>query len=117
LKKPEKPLPCGHLPEKFLKNKDFTPNYKGHVPGKNKKTSPIKKGICRDAMVPGYSGYVFALRSENLFGKTFHRITKEVKGGEYYRNRPHFDSKMETTAKTSYENPKMVDGSHNYFGL
>lgn len=61
----------------------------------------------------GYSGYVFAIKPENIFGKNFSRATADVKCGSYYRNRPHFDEHWNSITKECYENPAKVDGTHN----
>lgn len=99
-------------PKKFIKNKKYAFGYKGHIPGKSSILKNTKTINDKQALIPGYKGYVFALETENLYGKSFHRLTKEIKEGEYYRKRPHFSQKMNSIAQESYKNPSLTDGSH-----
>ena len=93
--------------------KDYIPGYTGYVPGR--KTPRVKARHSRDhqADIPGYAGYVFAVKPENIYGKSFHRSSKEVKVGTHYRNRPHFDIDWNTLYRESFKHPKKTDGSHN----
>ena len=49
---------------------------------------------------------------------TFHRSTKEIKCGDYYRTRPHFDDDdakaWNSIKRESYKDPRKTDGSHNF---
>lgn len=44
---------------------------------------------------------------------TFSRASREIKCGDYYRNRPHFDDRWSSIYNESFENPKNLDSSYN----
>ena len=88
--------------------------YAGHVPGQLTDNLVNKDSVVPGVDLPGYAGYVFAIKPENIYGKTFSRLTSEVKKeNSYYRNRPHFGDDWNTIARENYKDPATVDGSHN----
>ena len=89
--------------------------YAGHIPGQLTDNLVHKNNVVPGVDLPGYAGYVFAIKPENIYGKTFSRHTSEVKKeNSYYRNRPHYDDeKWDTIARENYKDPSKVDGSHN----
>ena len=96
-----------------MKNREFISGYSGHIPGRLERSIKPRKNKPPRPDLPGYSGYVFALKPENVYGKTFHRATREIKCGDYYRNRPHFETNWRSMNKESFIDPSKVDGSHN----
>ena len=88
--------------------------YAGHIPGQITDNLVHKTPVVPGVDLPGYAGYVFAIKPENIYGKTFSRLTSEVKKeNSYYRNRPHFDDNWNTISRENYKDPAKVDGSHN----
>ena len=88
--------------------------YAGHIPGQLTDNLVHKTPVVPGVDLPGYAGYVFAIKPENIYGKTFSRLTNEVKKeNSYYRNRPHFEDNWDTIARENYKDPAKVDGSHN----
>jgi len=97
--------------------KEHISGYAGYVPGKKAATilEPIhrqqqaeivgKSRFRKCNLQLGYQGYVFAIKPEALHGKSFHRLSKEVKVGSYYRNRPHFDEEWKSLYKDSFIDP------------
>lgn len=59
--------------------KGFIPNYTGHIPENyTEETVPAQNG---SKHIPGYGGYVPAIKSENMFGKTYGKCTQQSKTG------------------------------------
>lgn len=94
--------------------KQHISGYAGHVPGKQEYTPVVTRTKqVPHADLPGYMGYVLAIKPENIYGKSFTRMSKEVKCGSYYRTRPHFDENWDSINREDYKDPRKVDGSHN----
>lgn len=93
--------------------RDHCVGYKGYIPGRKFNTIENREPEVPKADIPGYSGYVFAYKPENVYGKTFSLMTREIKCGTKYRDRENFDDKPQSIFKESYENPANVDGKHN----
>ena len=52
------------------------PGYTGHIPKKEKfDSNPPEK---KEAHIPGYAGKVKSIKSENMYGSTYGKITGEV---------------------------------------
>lgn len=80
--------------------------YSGYVPGAKFKGIAQRPPEYPTADIPGYSGYVFAYGPENVYGKTFTQISKEIKCTNKYRDRENFIDKQISISKESYINPK-----------
>ncbi len=56
--------------------KYIIPGYTGHIPKKEEfDTNPAQK---KEAHIPGYDGKVKSIKSENMYGQTFGKITGTV---------------------------------------
>lgn len=58
------------------------PGYTGHVPDDYLEDSTNQNRQTKKH-IPGYGGYVPAIKSENLYGKTFGKCTQQSSTGEY----------------------------------
>lgn len=65
---------------------NIVPGYTGHIPRRidvDLKTPRVTKG---NGHIPGYSGFVQSILSENLFGKSYGTTTYEVHQTELQSN-------------------------------
>ncbi len=61
------------------KRLDFIiPGYTRHIPSNQKENHNPPPQIKRHGHIPGYAGYIPKIKPENLYGKTFGKITYEV---------------------------------------
>lgn len=80
------------------------PGYTGHVP---KLLSEEVHGIAhaRRPQIPNYQGFIPGVKSENLFGQTYGRITEASALNEYHKGRDlPLDSRYQTVTKMTYKN-------------
>ena len=56
----------------------IVPGYSGHIPANVLETPEEKCQVKKTAHIPGYQGYVKSIKSENMFGKTFGKITDKI---------------------------------------
>ena len=91
--------------------------YSGYRPGAKFKGIEPRPPEQPVADIPGYSGYVFAYGPENVYGKTFTMISKEIKCTNKYRDRDNFVDKQISINKESYIDPKDQDDTHNKMPL
>ena len=54
--------------------KNYIPNYTGHIP-ENYVEETVVPPTHGTKHIPGYGGYVPAIKSENMFGKTYGKCT------------------------------------------
>ena len=87
--------------------------YAGYKPGAKFKSIEPRAPEIPTANIPGYSGYVFAYGPENIYGKTFSAISKEIKCTNKYRDRDNFEEKVISITKESYLDPKTQDNDQN----
>ncbi len=64
--------------------KDFIPGYTGCLPQKEEDTSECQQ-IAANGQIPGYIGYIPAVRSENIYGKTYGKITENCYNGKFHQ--------------------------------
>ena len=99
--------------------KEYITGYSGHIPRKKFQmllTERISKNPGNQKCIPGYSGHIFAMVPENLYGRTFTVCSKEAKDTEKYRNeRDYIDDNdnLVTIQRESYKNPKKQDITDN----
>lgn len=63
----------------------------------------------------GYQGYIWAINSENLFGKSKSYLCKIVKNDDRYKNRDLLDENSYlTTNRADYIHPSKMDKKYNY---
>lgn len=62
-----------------------------------------------DSHVPGYVGYIPAVKAENLYAKTYGKITENCSKGSYNKGieLPN-DVKYKSTTKDTYVNPNTI---------
>ncbi len=58
----------------FNSKKDFIPGYTGCVPQKEEDLSEFQQ-TSANWQIPGYIGYIPSVKPENLYGKTYGKIT------------------------------------------
>jgi len=80
------------------------PGYTGHVPKLlGEETSGIAHA--RRPQIPNYQGFIPGVKSENLFGQTYGRITEASALEEYHKGRDlPIDSRYQTVTKMTYKN-------------
>lgn len=83
--------------------------YMGYVPaneGGEQQEGP-SGGI--ESHVPGYVGYIPAVKSENLYAKTYGKITENCNKGNYYKGiELPTDVKYTSTTKETYVHPNRI---------
>lgn len=85
--------------------------YMGYVPP-NEQTAQEQQdynpaGI--DSHIPGYIGYIPAVKSENLYAKTYGKITENCFKGNYHRGiELPVDVKYTSTTKETYVHPGSI---------
>ena len=62
----------------------IVPGYSGHIPAHILEQPEEKLGCQRTAHIPGYKGYVKSIKSENMFGKTYGKITDMIANDKYH---------------------------------
>ena len=82
--------------------------YMGYVPGSEGQEGEESPHIA-DSHVPGYVGYIPAVKSENLYAKTYGKITENCNQGHYHKGieLPN-DVKYTSTTKDTYVNPNAI---------
>merc|ERR1712226_1136218 len=93
--------------------KKYIAGYAGYRPGEKFNNIFPGNSITQHADIPGYSGYVWAYEPENIYGKTFGRVTNVVKCTDKYRDRQNLEDKQISICKESYTDPKIQEGKHN----
>lgn len=62
----------------------------------------------------GYSGYIWGIQSENLFGKSKSYLCKIIKNDPKFKYREHIDDNTyKTTNKEDFIHPKNMDQAYN----
>ena len=87
--------------------------YAGYIPQRKFSSIEPRPPEIPNADIPGYAGYIFAYKPENVYGKTFTLITKEIKCSNKYRDRENFEDVPSSIFKESYIAPSEMDGKHN----
>jgi hypothetical protein len=87
--------------------------YSGYVPRRKFDSIAPRPPEIPTADISGYSGYIFARGPENVYGKTFTLMSKEIKCSNKYRDRENFEDIPSSIFKESYINPSEMDGKHN----
>lgn len=65
--------------------------------------------IAADGQVPGYVGFIPSIRAENLYGKTYGRITEDCYHGQYYQGGElPADIRFLSTTKQAFVDPKNI---------
>lgn len=90
-------------------SKNYMAGYAGYQPGAKFKGIEPRPPETPTANIPGYSGYVFAYGPENVYGKTFSAISKEIKCTNKYGDRDNFEDRVVSITKESYVDPKTQD--------
>ena len=82
--------------------------YMGYVPS-NEGQELEEGGKIGDSHVPGYVGYIPAVKSENLYAKTYGKITENCNRGNFHKGieLPN-DVKYTSTTKETYVNPNII---------
>ena len=62
----------------------IVPGYSGHIPSHIKEQQEEKVLPKKTAQIPGYQGYVKSIKSENMFGKTYGKITDTIAQDAYH---------------------------------
>ena len=65
--------------------------------------------IQAEGQIPGYVGFISSVRAENIYGKTYGKITEECYNGQYYRGSelpP--DVRFTSTAKGAFVDPQAI---------
>jgi len=63
----------------------IVPGYSGHIPGNLLEREEYLEKPAPKAHIPGYKGYVASIKSENLIGKTYGKITGMVAAKEFHK--------------------------------
>ena len=103
------PEPTSLSPSK----KKYISGYAGYRPREKFNNIFPRNQVTENADIPGYSGYVWAYEPENIYGKTFGRVTNLVKCTDKYRDRENLEDKAISICKESYIDPGIQDGKHN----
>lgn len=82
--------------------------YMGYVPGKEGEEGE-ESGHIGESHVPGYVGYIPGVKSENLYAKTYGKITQNCNQGQFHKGieLPN-DVKYTSTTKDTYVNPNAI---------
>lgn len=83
--------------------------YMGYVPANE--TAEQQEGGSGgiDSHVPGYVGYIPAVKSENLYAKTYGKITENCNKGNYYKGiELPTEVKYTSTTKDTYVHPNKI---------
>ena len=62
----------------------IVPGYSGHIPAHILEQNEEKIPCSKTAQIPGYQGYVKSIKSENMFGKTYGKITDTIAQDAYH---------------------------------
>ena len=62
----------------------IVPGYSGHIPAHILEQAEEKLPQVKTAQIPGYQGYVKSIKSENMFGKTYGKITDTIAKDSYH---------------------------------
>jgi hypothetical protein len=62
----------------------IVPGYSGHIPAHVLEQQEEKMPQSKTAHIPGYKGYVKSIKSENLFGNTYGKITDMIAQDTYH---------------------------------
>ena len=88
--------------------KDPIPGYTGCMPSKEEKTVEYQQ-ISANGHVPGYIGYIPAVKPENLYGKTYGKITENCYNGKYHQGIDHPPAvKFTSTVKDAFVDPRIL---------
>jgi hypothetical protein len=66
----------------FKTKKDPIPGYTGCLPQKEENLSDFQQ-ITANGQIPGYIGYIPSIKPENLYGKTYGKITENCYNGRF----------------------------------
>jgi hypothetical protein len=66
----------------FKTKKDPIPGYTGCLPQKEENLSEFQQ-ISTNGQIPGYVGYIPSIKPENLYGKTYGKITENCYNGRF----------------------------------
>lgn len=95
----------------FKAKKDFIPGYTGCVPQKTDDLSECQQ-ISANGQIPGYIGYIPSVKPENLFGKTYGKITENCYNGRYHQGIDLPPAvRFTSTIKDTFVDPKAVKDS------
>lgn len=81
--------------------------YMGYVPSNQDKDD--SSGLVIDSHIPGYVGYIPAVKSENIYARTYGKITQNCYKGNYPKGiefPP--DIKYKSTTKDTYVDPNSI---------
>lgn len=88
--------------------KDPIPGYTGCIPFKEEDLSQYQE-IAANGQIPGYIGYIPSVKPENLYGKTYGKITENCYNGRYHQGTDlPAQIRFTSTAKETYVDPKGV---------
>ncbi len=63
----------------------IVPHYSGHIPAHILEQDEDIQKKKPTAHIPGYKGYVPSIKSENLIGETYGKITERIAKGNYHQ--------------------------------
>ena len=84
--------------------------YMGYQPNADNEGQEGPQGHL-DSHIPGYVGYIPGVKSENLYSKTYGKITENCAKGQFNRGiEPPTDAKYTSTTKDTYAHPNKIKG-------
>ena len=63
----------------------IVPGYSGHIPQNILEKQEEIAHVKPKAHIPGYQGYVPSIKSENMFGKTYGKITDLIANNDFVK--------------------------------
>ena len=92
----------------MLERQGHLPGYTGHIP-KNPALEEVGQIPVKHSHIPNYQGFIPGVKSENLFGKTYGKITETSSLGTYNKGRDvPSDEKYKSIAKDNYTNQMRI---------
>ena len=77
---------------------DFiVPGYTGHIPSMRDQTETVDIEPLTNGHIPGYAGYVNKIKPENLYGKSFGKITFDI-----HSDKVEGEKQFQTTAQKTF---------------
>jgi hypothetical protein len=83
--------------------------YMGYVPSNERGEGEEEGQQGAESHVPGYVGYIPAVKSENLYAKTYGKITENCSRGHYHKGiELPSEAKYTSTTKETYVDPRSI---------
>lgn len=93
--------------------KQHIAGYQGYIPQRKFGSIEPRAAENPTADIPGYAGYIWAYKPENVYGKTFTQMSKDIKCTSKFRDRDNYDEMAQSIYKESFIKPKEMDQMHN----